>query len=80
MGAPGRAAATVASGFFAAVPRITNRGSSALRSAITQYSDMKKLDEVIEEALRELKRRGKMIDVTPGAATPIESAGNGGLP
>ncbi len=34
-------------------------------TAITQYSDMKKLDEVIEDAMAELKRRGKLIDVTP---------------
>ncbi len=49
-------------------------------TAITKYSDMKKLDNVIEEALAELKRRGKMIDVTPGAAEPVANSGNGSLP
>ena len=49
-------------------------------TAITQYSDMKKLDDVIEEALAELKRRGKMIDVTPGAAEPVAIPGNGSAP
>ncbi len=49
-------------------------------TAITQYADWRKLDEVIEDALAELKRRGKLIDVTPGTATPIESAGNGSIP
>ena len=49
-------------------------------TAITQYSDMKKLDDVIEEALAELKRRGKMIDVTPGTAEPVVNPGNSGLP
>ncbi len=49
-------------------------------TAITQYSDMKKLDDVIEEALAELKRRGKMIDVTPGTAEPVVNPGNSSLP
>ncbi len=50
-------------------------------TAITQYSDLAKLDEVMADAMAELKRRGKMIDVTPGTATaPVESAGNGRLP
>ena len=49
-------------------------------TAITQYSDMKKLDNVIEEALAELKRRGKMIDVTPGAAESVVNPGNGSIP
>ncbi len=49
-------------------------------TAITKYEDLRKLDEVIEDALAELKRRGKLIDVTPGTATPIESAGNGSAP
>ncbi len=34
-------------------------------TAITQYSDLRKLDEVIEDAMAELKRRGRLIDVTP---------------
>ncbi len=49
-------------------------------TAITQYSDMKKLDDVIEEALAELKRRGKLIDVTPGTAEPVANPGNGSIP
>ena len=49
-------------------------------TAITQYSDMKKLDDVIEEALAELKRRGKMIDVTPGTAESVAIPGNSSLP
>ncbi len=51
-------------------------------TAITQYSDLKKLDEVMAEALAELKRRGvDVIDVTPTPATaPVESAGNGSAP
>ncbi len=35
-------------------------------TAITQYSDMKKLDEILEETAKELMRRGELtIDVTP---------------
>ena len=51
-------------------------------TAITQYSDLAKLDEVMAEALAELKRRGvDVIDVTPTPATaPVESAGKGRLP
>ncbi len=49
-------------------------------TAITQYSDMKKLDEVMADALAELKRRGKIIDVTPGTAEPVADAGNGSIP
>ncbi len=50
-------------------------------TAITQYSDLRKLDDVMEQVSAELKRRGKLIDVTPTPATaPVESAGNGRLP
>ncbi len=49
-------------------------------TAITQYSDLRKLDEVIEDAMAELKRRGKLIDVTPGTAEPVANPGNGSLP
>ncbi len=49
-------------------------------TAITQYSDLRKLDEVIEDALAELKRRGKLIDVTPGTAEPVANPGNSSLP
>ncbi len=46
-------------------------------TAITQYSDLAKLDEVMADAMAELKRRGKLIDVTPGAAEPVVNPGNG---
>ncbi len=49
-------------------------------TAITKFEDMRKLDEVIEEALGELKRRGKLIDVTPGTAEPVANPGNGSAP
>ncbi len=49
-------------------------------TAITKYSDMKKLDDVIAEALTELKRRGKMIDVTPGTAEPVANSGISSVP
>ncbi len=49
-------------------------------TAITQYSDMAKLDDVLEEVSAELRRRGKIIDVTPGATEPVANPGNGGAP
>ncbi len=49
-------------------------------TAITKYEDMRKLDEVIEDAMAELKRRGKLIDVTPGTAEPVANPGNGSAP
>ncbi len=39
-------------------------------TAITQYSDLRKLDEVMEEVSKELERRGKLIDVTPASEAP----------
>ncbi len=49
-------------------------------TAITKFQDMRKMDEILEEVGKELKRRGKIIDVTPApAAEPAENAGNGGL-
>ncbi len=44
-------------------------------TAITQYSDLAKLDQVLEDVSAELKRRGKMIDVTP--ETPEEEEKDG---
>ncbi len=50
-------------------------------TAITQYSDMKKLDEVMEQVSAELRRRGKLVDVTPEpAAAPVVNPGNGSAP
>ncbi len=49
-------------------------------TAITKFQDMRKLDDVLEEAVKELKRRSKMIDVTPvPAAAPVANAGNGNM-
>ncbi len=39
-------------------------------TAITQYSDLRKLDEVMEQVSAELKRRENVIDVTPAPETP----------
>ena len=44
---------------------------------ILQYQDMRKLDEFLVQAVAELKRRGEVIDVTPGAAAPVA---NGDVP
>ena len=49
-------------------------------TAITQYSDLAKLDEVMADAMAELKRRGKLIDVTPGTAEPVANPGNSAAP
>ena len=52
-------------------------------TAITRFQDMRKMDEILEAVAKELKRRGKVIDVTPekdAAATPVANAGNGGVP
>ncbi len=49
-------------------------------TAITQYSDLAKLDEVMEEVSAELRRRGKLVDVTPEPAEPIAIPGNGSAP
>ncbi len=49
-------------------------------TAITQYSDLRKLDEVMEEVSAELRRRGKLVDVTPEPAEPIANPGNGSVP
>ena len=49
-------------------------------TAIVKIEDMRKLDDFLEEVSKELKRRGEageVIDVTPGAAAPVE---NGGMP
>ncbi len=44
-------------------------------TAITRFQDMRKMDEILEAVDKELKRRGKLVDVTPEAAAPAESAG-----
>ncbi len=44
-------------------------------TAITRFQDMRKMDEILEAVGKELKRRGKLVDVTPEAAAPAESAG-----
>ena len=50
-------------------------------TAIVKFQDMRKLDEFLEDVSKELKRREKVIDVTPSpAATPVANAGNGGGP
>ena len=49
-------------------------------TAITQFQDFRKLDEFLKQAAEELNRRGdgpEVIDVTPGAAAPVE---NGSMP
>ncbi len=51
-------------------------------TAITRFQDMRKMDEILESVAKELKRRGKMIDVTPekdAAAEPVANAGTGGM-
>ncbi len=50
-------------------------------TAITKYSDMAKLDDILEEVSAELRRRGKLVDVTPEpAAEPVVNPGNGSAP
>ncbi len=52
-------------------------------TAITRYEDMGKLDEFLAKVSKELRRRGdgpEVIDVTPGAASPVENPGNGSAP
>ena len=52
-------------------------------TAIIKLQDMRKLDDILEAAVKELKRRPKMIDVTPeedAAAAPVANTGNGGVP
>ncbi len=47
-------------------------------TAITRFEDMRKLDEFLEEAAKELNRRGELVDVTPTpAAAPVANSGNG---
>ncbi len=51
-------------------------------TAITRFQDIRKMDEILEAVAKELKRRGKMIDVTPekdSAVAPVANAGNGGM-
>ncbi len=52
-------------------------------TAITRFQDMRKMDEILESVAKELKRRGKMIDVTPekdAAPAPVANGGNRDLP
>ncbi len=43
-------------------------------TAITRFQDMRKMDEILEAVDMELKRRGKLVDVTPA---PAEVASGG---
>ncbi len=52
-------------------------------TAIMKFQDMRKMDEILESVAKELKRRGKVIDVTPekdSAVAPVANAGNGSVP
>ncbi len=52
-------------------------------TAITRFQDIRKMDEILEAVAKELKRRGKVIDVTPekdAASAPVANAGNGSVP
>ncbi len=53
-------------------------------TAITKFEDMRKLDEFLESASEELRRRGEgpdVIDVTPDPAAALAAnTGNGGAP
>ncbi len=50
-------------------------------TAITKYEDMRKLDDILEEVSAEVRRRGKLVDVTPEpAAAPVVNPGNGSSP
>ena len=44
------------------------------------YKEMKRLDDVLEELAKEMKRRGLLYEVTPPATAPVANAGNGGVP
>ncbi len=39
-------------------------------TAIVKFEDMRKLDEILEQVSKELKRRENVIDVTPAPETP----------
>ncbi len=47
---------------------------------IQRFKDMRKLDEVLLEMAKEMKRRGLLYEVTPPAAAPVANAGNEGVP
>ncbi len=47
---------------------------------IQRFKDMRKLDEVLLEMAKEMKRRGLLYEVTPPATAPVANAGNGGVP
>ncbi len=44
------------------------------------YKEMKKLDEVLVELAKEMKRRGLLYEVTPPATAAAANAGTGGVP
>jgi hypothetical protein len=47
---------------------------------VQRFRDMRKLDEVLEEMAKEMKRRGLLYEVTPPAAAPVANGGNKGVP
>ncbi len=49
-------------------------------TAIMRFQDMCKMDEILEAVAKELKRRGKMIDVTPEKDAAPAPVANGSGP
>ncbi len=47
---------------------------------VQRYKNIPKLDEVLLEMAKEMKRRGLLYEVTPPATAPVANAGNRDLP